>query len=137
MRYIKIFLIGIFFGIVLIKSEAVSWYRIQEMFLFDSFHMYGIIGSAVGLGVLLMLAIKKLHAKSFSGKAIILEAKEKGWKRYIYGGTIFGLGWALTGACPGPVYALIGNGATVFVVVLLSAVFGAFVYGAVRSKLPH
>ncbi|WP_020532303.1 YeeE/YedE family protein [Flexithrix dorotheae] len=133
----KFVVLGILFGIIMTKSEAVSWYRIQEMFRFQSFHMYGIIGSALGLGVIIMQFIKRRALIDYSGQPINLPTKPKGFTNYILGGTIFGLGWALTGACPGPVFVLIGNGFTVFLVVLASAVLGTFVYGVLRNKLPH
>ncbi|MEM9392006.1 MAG: DUF6691 family protein [Bacteroidota bacterium] len=137
MNFIKFLLVGVVFGITLTKAEIISWYRIYEMFRFQSFHMYGVIGSAVVLGVVLLRFIKKIRVKSINGDFISMPAKEKGWVRYLVGGTLFGLGWALTGACPGPLYILIGNGFTVFLVVLLSAVIGTFIYGLVKSKLPH
>ena len=126
-----------FFGIVLVKSEVVSWFRIQEMFRFDSFHMYGVIGSAIAVGVISLLVIKRLNLKSFEGELIVTKAKPFNKVGNITGGIIFGLGWALTGACPGPLYALLGAGYSVVIVVLLSAVLGAFVYGLVKNKLPH
>lgn len=137
MNFIKFLLVGVVFGITLTKAEIISWYRIYEMFRFQSFHMYGVIGSAVVLGVVLLWFIKKIRVKSINGDFISMPAKEKGWVRYLVGGILFGLGWALTGACPGPLYILIGNGFTVFLVVLLSAVIGTFIYGLVKSKLPH
>lgn len=137
MKYIKFLLLGILFGIVLVKGEVVSWYRIQEMFRFQGFHMYGVIGSAVILGVIVMAIIKRAQLQSYDGKQIEITPKERGVKRYLYGGVLFGIGWALTGACPGPIYILIGYGFTVFVPILLSAVLGTFVYGLIRHKLPH
>ena len=131
-------LLGIFFGIVLVKSEAVSWFRIQEMFRFQSFHMYGILGSAIAVAAGSVLLIKRFNVKTAYGEPITI--KQKAWSRgynQIIGGTIFGLGWALLGACPGPLYALIGSGATVMAVALLSAVAGAWVYGTLRPRLPH
>lgn len=133
---IKYFFVGIFFGILLIKAEVVSWYRIQEMFRFQSFHMYGVIGSAVIVGVLSVWLLKKLNIKSVSGEAIQIPQR-KFHKGTVIGGLLFGLGWALTGACPGPLFALIGNGAYVVIVSLLSAIAGTWVYGAIRDKLPH
>lgn len=137
MKFIKFLSVGILFGIILTKSEVISWYRIYEMFRFQSFHMYGVIGSAVGIGILITTLIKSTKMKDFSGNQINLIPKARGWKNYLFGGIIFGLGWAMTGACPGPIYVLIGNGFGVFVVVFLSAVFGTFVYGLLRDKLPH
>ncbi len=137
MKFIKFLFVGILFGITLTKAEVISWYRIYEMFRFQAFHMYGVIGSAVILGAIVVWFIKKATIKSIYGDFISIAAKEMGWIRYLAGGTIFGLGWALTGACPGPIYVLIGNGFTIFFVVLLSAVLGTFVYGLLRDKLPH
>jgi len=137
MRMSRYILVGIIFGITMYKSEAVSWFRIFEMFHFQSFHMYGIIGSAVALGIVVVQWIKKQHLKSVEGREIVIPEKDKSWKRYIIGGFIFGLGWALAGVCPGPMFVLMGAGYTVFVVFLLSAITGTFVYGKLRSKLPH
>ena len=136
MKKISFLLVGILFGIVMTKSEAISWYRIQEMFLFESFHMYGIIGVAVVLGALMKLVMKKTGFKTVDGTEAIFKPKTNG-VRNILGGTIFGLGWAMTGACPGPLYTLVGNGYFIILVVIASALLGTFVYGAVRSKLPH
>ena len=119
------------------KSEVISWLRIYEMFKFQSFHMYGIIGSAVVLGVIQVALIKKGHIKTMYGTEIIFTPKAKQWTRYIIGGIIFGLGWALIGACPGPMFTLIGTGAWVFLFVIISATFGTFMYGVLRDKLPH
>ncbi len=127
---------GILFGIILVKSEVVSWFRIQEMFRLQSFHMYGVIGSAVVVGMISVLLIKKLKVKSLEGELIKIEPKKFN-KGQIYGGLIFGLGWAVTGACPGPLFAQIGTGATVVTVTLLSAIAGTWVYGRLRDKLPH
>jgi len=137
MRALKYILLGIFFGIVMTKSEAISWYRIQEMFRFQSFHMYGIIGSALVTGILVIAIIKKMGLRDIHGQKIWMPDKEMSIPRYLIGGTIFGLGWALTGACPGPIFVLIGHGFSVILVVLLSAVLGTFVYGKLRHKLPH
>lgn len=137
MKYIKFLLVGIFFGIVLVKSEAVSWYRIYEMFKFQSFHMYGIIGSAVVLGVIIVWLIKKSKLKSTEGEQINLPPKDRVITRYLVGGTIFGLGWALAGACPGPMYVLLGTGVWSMIIVIAAAVLGTFVYGLVKDKLPH
>lgn len=130
-------LVGIFFGIVLVKSEAVSWYRIYEMFKFQSFHMYGIIGSAVTLGIIGLYLMKKSGLKSTEGKPIFLPPKDKSITRYLAGGTIFGLGWALAGACPGPMYILLGAGFYSITIVIVAALLGTFVYGMLRDKLPH
>jgi uncharacterized membrane protein YedE/YeeE len=137
MKYIKFLLVGIVFGIVLVKSEAVSWYRIYEMFKFESFHMYGIIGTAVFTGVLLLLLAKLLKIKNMDGNLMTVPPKDKGATRYLLGGTIFGLGWALSGACPGPMYILVGTGAFSIFIVILAAIFGTYVYGLLKNKLPH
>ena len=137
MKYLKFILLGVFFGILGTKSEFVSWFRIHEMFRFESFHMYGIIGSAVVLGAILVLIIKRRKIKGMDGELISFRGKESNFTRYFLGGSIFGLGWALTGACPGPIYILIGNGYIVFILVWLSALLGTFVYGLLRDKLPH
>lgn len=136
-KYIKFALVGVLFGIVMTKSEAVSWFRIQEMFRFQSFHMYGIIMTAIAWGLLLTWFIKRTKMRSTEGKIITFIPKAKSISRYLFGGIIFGLGWAMTGACPGPLYTLIGNGFSVILIVLTSAVLGTFVYGRLRSKLPH
>ncbi len=137
MRMSRYILVGIIFGVTMYKTEAVSWFRIFEMFHFQAFHMYGIIGSAVALGILVVQWIKKQHLKSVEGQEIVIPDKDTSWKRYIFGGFIFGLGWALAGVCPGPMFVLLGAGYTVFVVFLLAAITGTFVYGKLRSKLPH
>ncbi|WP_405199034.1 YeeE/YedE family protein [Christiangramia sp. LLG6405-1] len=137
MRVIGYLVIGIMFGIVMFKSEAASWFRIYEMFRFESFHMYGIIGSALVIGVLGTLLIKKKGMKDVQGEPITFQPKEKSFSRYMYGGIIFGLGWALAGACPGPIYTLIGAGYVAVIVVFLAAMLGTFVYGLLRDKLLH
>ena len=136
MKLIKFFLIGTIFGFVLTKSEAISWFRIQEMFHFQSFHMYGIMMSAMAVGITSVFFIRKFNVKTIKGEEIKIDPKPY-TKGNIYGGLIFGLGWAMTGACPGPLYALAGNGVYVIMVTLLSAVLGTFVYGVFREKLPH
>ena len=136
LSFVKYLLIGAFFGIVLVKTEVISWYRIQEMFRLQSFHMYGVIGSAVAVGMLSVWLIKKFKIKSIDGSAIQLPHKDF-HKGQIYGGLIFGFGWAMTGACPGPLFALIGAGFGVIVVALLSAIAGTWVYGLLRDRLPH
>lgn len=133
---LKYLLMGIVFGIILIKSEVISWFRIQEMFRFQSFHMYGIIGSAVIVGIISVQIIKRLGIKTINGEKIVISPKDFS-KGQILGGLLFGFGWALTGACPGPMFALIGSGFTVVIVMLLSAIFGTWLYGYVREKLPH
>ena len=133
---IKYLFVGSLFGIVFVKSEVVSWFRIQEMFRFQSFHMYGVIGSAVIVGVISVWLIKKYKIKTISGEPITFSSKKFN-KGQIYGGLIFGLGWGLTGACPGPLFAQIGMGAFVVIVILLSAIVGTWVYGKFRDSLPH
>jgi uncharacterized membrane protein YedE/YeeE len=137
MKYLKFLLVGIFFGIILVKSEAVSWYRIYEMFRFQSFHMYGIISTAILTGVLFLKISKKRNLKSLIGIEIYVPKKENGFARYITGGIIFGLGWALIGACPGPMYILVGTGVYSMIIVILAALLGTLIYGAVKEKLPH
>ncbi|OWY23053.1 transporter [Sphingobacteriales bacterium UPWRP_1] len=137
MKLIKFFLIGILFGIILTKSEVVSWFRIQEMFRFQAFHMYGVIGTAVALGIVIVAVMKRTKFKTIYGNEVVFNPKNMSIYRYLFGGIIFGLGWALTGACPGPIFILIGNGYLAFIVVAISAVLGTLAYGAVRSKLPH
>ncbi len=137
MKNLKFLLLGIFFGIVLAKAQVISWFRIYEMFRFESFHMYGIIGSAVVLGIIIVQFIKKNHITSINGTPVIIEPKPKTYKASILGGILFGLGWALVGACPGPIYILIGAGFWSFVVVLIGALLGTFIYGILKEKLPH
>jgi len=137
MKNIKFLIVGILFGIVLSKAEVISWYRIYEMFKFQSFHMYGVIGSAVVIGMILMYFFKKGKIKTYLGDKITVEPKQKGFARNILGGTTFGLGWALAGACPGPMFILLGRGALAIVIVIIGALIGAFFYHAIKSKLPH
>ena len=137
MKNIKYLIIGILFGIIMTKSEAISWYRIQEMFRFQSFHMYGIIGSALIVGVIIVQLIKRYKLESLEGAQIQFSEKNMSVARYLYGGIIFGLGWALSGACPGPMFTLLGNGYSVFLVVIGSAILGTYTYGLFREKLPH
>ncbi|RMG55817.1 MAG: YeeE/YedE family protein [Bacteroidetes bacterium] len=136
-KYLSFLIIGIVFGITMTKSEAISWYRIQEMFRFQAFHMYGIIGTAVFLGAISVALIKRLGIRDLRGNPITFNDKQMSIPRYLFGGFIFGLGWALSGACPGPMYTLLGNGMLVFIVVIGSAILGTLAYGALRSKLPH
>ncbi|HET8839498.1 MAG TPA: DUF6691 family protein [Flavobacteriaceae bacterium] len=136
-KHLLYLMIGIAFGIILFKSEAASWFRIFEMFQFQSFHMYGIIGSALILGILGIQLIKRKRLKSFSGEAIVFAPKKKSFTRYLIGGLIFGLGWALVGACPGPIFVLIGAGFFPVIIVLIGALLGTFLYGLFRKKLPH
>ena len=128
---------GILFGFVAIRSEIVSWYRIQEMFRFQSFHMYGVIGSAVVVGAISVWLIKRGRARAWDGSEITFQDKDRTWIRYVLGGTSFGLGWGLVGACPGPILALIGAGLPAFVIVLLGAIGGTWTYGVLRDRLPH
>ncbi|GGZ77674.1 DUF6691 family protein [Algibacter mikhailovii] len=137
MKFLKFLFVGIFFGIVLVKSEAVSWFRIYEMFRFQSFHMYGIIGTAVASGILFLQIAKKGHIKSIKGADIFVPKKDNGLIRYIVGGIIFGFGWALIGACPGPMYILLGTGVWSMIVVIAAATLGTFIYGVLKNKLPH
>ncbi len=131
-------ILGSLFGIVLTKSEVVSWFRIQEMFRFQSFHMYGVIGTAVASAALSIAILKRAGARTLSGQPISIPAKELGrGYRYWIGGTLFGMGWALTGACPGPLFALVGGGSTVFVGAVASALAGTWLYGYLRPYLPH
>jgi len=137
MKTIVYLVIGILFGITMFKSEAASWFRIYEMFRFESFHMYGIIGVSVALGILMIQFIKRKEILSVYGEKIVITPKDKGITRYLVGGIIFGLGWALAGACPGPMFTLIGVGFLPILVVIIAAVFGTFVYGVLKDKLPH
>lgn len=137
MKNIKFLVIGILFGIILVKSEAISWYRIYEMFKFQSFHMYGIIGSAVFISAILMQLFKKGTIKNYLGNNINIKEKKKGFIRTLVGGTIFGLGWALAGACPAPIFVLIGYGIIPIIIVLLGALLGTFIYGLLSKKLPN
>jgi uncharacterized membrane protein YedE/YeeE len=133
---IKYAVVGILFGIVFVKAEIVSWFRIQEMFRLQSFHMYGVIGSAVLVGIISVWIIKKFNIKTIYGEEIQFHTKKFN-KGQIWGGLLFGFGWAITGACPGPLFAQIGTGATVISITLLSAIAGTWVYGLIREKLPH
>lgn len=137
MKYIKFLLVGILFGIIMTKAEIISWYRIYEMFRFESFHMYGVIGTAVGLGVLMVQIIKRTEMKNIESEPISFTPKNKSITRYLAGGTLFGLGWALIGACPGPMFVLLGYGYFPILIVIFGALLGTFVYGLLRPKLPH
>ncbi|PZD77127.1 DUF6691 family protein [Mesonia sp. K7] len=137
MRYITYLVIGVFFGIIMYKSEAASWFRIYEMFQFGSFHMYGIIGSALVIGMIGVQILKRASIKPLDGSEMSLNPKDKGWKRYLFGGILFGLGWALTGACPGPMYVLAGSGYFSILIVIVGAIVGTFLYGLIKDKLPH
>ncbi|MBB5622106.1 hypothetical protein HDE69_003171 [Pedobacter cryoconitis] len=133
---LKYLLVGIAFGIVFVKAEVISWFRIQEMFRLQSFHMFGVIGSAIAVGMLSVWLIKKFNIKTINGETITFTPKTFN-KGQIYGGLIFGFGWAITGACPGPLFAQIGTGATVISITLISAIGGTWVYGRFKDKLPH
>ena len=137
MRTISYLLIGILFGITMFKSEAASWFRIYEMFKFESFHMYGIIGSALVIGIVMVQLIKRLNIKSFYGEKINFNPKAKSFSRYMFGGIIFGLGWALAGACPGPMFTLVGAGYVPILVVIFTSILGTFLYGILKGQLPH
>lgn len=137
MKYLKYILVGFFFGIVLTKAEAVSWYRIYEMFQFQSFHMYGIIMTAIAVGVIGIQIIKRKQLKDIDGNLIIVQDKEKGSARYWIGGVLFGLGWAMVGACPGPIFIMLGAGFMSVGLILIGAVLGTFLYGVLKDKLPH
>lgn len=137
MRNLLFLLIGIFFGIVMFKSEAASWFRIYEMFQFRSFHMFGIIGSALTSGIVLVQVIKYKRLNHIGGSRIEFIPKEKGFYRYMLGGLLFGLGWALAGACPGPMFTLLGAGFLPIIVVIAGAVAGTWAYGMLKNKLPH
>lgn len=137
MKLFRFLIPGILFGIVMTKSEAISWFRIQEMFRFESFHMYGIIGTAVIAGAILVYFVKRIQLKSVEGSDIRFNPKNMSIARYLLGGTVFGLGWAMTGACPGPLFTLLGHGITSILIVIASAILGTYIYGLLRPKLPH
>ena len=138
MRTVVYFAIGILFGITMFKSEAASWFRIYEMFQFKAFHMYGIIGSALFCGVIITYLLKKLKVKSvLDGEEIQIADKEKGWKRYLFGGLFFGFGWAISGACPGPMFTVLGAGFLPILVVIAAVTLGTFCYGLLQKHLPH
>ncbi len=137
MKLIKYLFVGILFGIVMTKSEAISWFRIQEMFRFESFHMYGIIGTAVIFGIIVIGIFKRFQIQTIEGNDLKLNAKDKSIPRYLLGGIIFGLGWAMTGACPGPMFTLLGHGIWSILLVIVSAILGTYFYGVLRSRLPH
>ena len=136
MKNLKFLIAGIIFGIILVKSQVISWFRIQEMFRLQAFHMYGTIGSAILVGMTSVLLIKRFQLKTIRGETIVIPEKKFHWGN-VYGGLIFGLGWAITGACPGPLFALVGSGFFVIGITLLSAIAGTWVYGLLRDKLPH
>ena len=137
MKFLRFLGLGILFGIIMTKSEAISWYRIQEMFRFDSFHMYGIIGSALITGIIFIQLIKRRQLKTIDSEEIKLKDKNLSFARYLGGGIVFGLGWALTGACPGPMFTLLGGGYFIIIVLIASTIMGTLFYGIARDKLPH
>lgn len=137
MKLIKYLVVGIVFGVVLTKAEVVSWLRIYEMFTFESFHMYGVIGSAVVTGGIMIQIMKRLSVKTIDGAVLELVDKDRSFARYIIGGTFFGFGWAMTGACPGPMFILVGHGYVTMLVAIASATLGTLVYGILKDKLPH
>lgn len=137
MKYARFLVLGILFGIVLSKGEIISWYRIQEMFRFQSFHMFGVIGSSVILGILTIQFIKRTKLKDIYGNPITVSTQDPGYARNLIGGTIFGLGWAITGACPGPLFILVGHQGWVFILAIAGAIWGTFTYGLIEKKLPH
>ncbi len=137
MRTLIYLCIGILFGITMFKSEAASWFRIYEMFKFESFHMYGIISSALGISIILTQSIKKLKIKSFYGEKLTFNSKTKSFSRYMIGGIIFGLGWALVGVCPGPMFTLVGAGYISIFIVIIASLLGTFLYGLLKESLPH
>nr|WP_041230705.1 DUF6691 family protein [Deinococcus peraridilitoris] len=130
-------LVGVAFGFILVKSEAASWYRIQEMFRFQSFHMYGLIGSAVVTGIVSTFLLRRLRRTSLDGQEIKITPKERSYPRYVLGGVTFGVGWGLAGVCPGPVLALLGSGVFSMLVVLVFALIGTWLYGVLQARLPH
>ncbi|WP_117883857.1 DUF6691 family protein [Aureibaculum luteum] len=137
MKFIKFFIVGILFGIILSKAEVISWFRIYEMFKFQSFHMYGVIGSAVVLGILIIQLFKKGILKNKDGEQIIIPPKKNAFKANLFGGIIFGLGWALVGACPGPMFILLGRGVLAILIIVFGALLGAFVYHGVKKWMPN
>lgn len=132
-----IFILGLVFGVALTMGEVISWFRIQEMFRFESFHMYGVIGSAVVLGVLFNLIARKSEWKARGGQPLDIHRYESGWKRYLLGGTVFGMGWAITGACPGPLFIALGAGYLPIIIAIIGALLGTFLYGICMGRLPH
>lgn len=137
MKKIAFIILGILFGAVMYKAEAASWFRVYEMFNFQSFHMYGFIGTALGVGLIGTQLMKRKQTKNVNGNLIKFSPKDKSIWRYLLGGTFFGLGWALIGACPGPIFALLGSGLWSMLIVIVSALLGTYLYGIFRNKLPH
>ena len=137
MRKLIFVLLGLLFGVVMYKAEAASWFRIYEMFNFQSFHMYGFIGSALAVGLVGTQLMKRNQAKDIDGAPIVIQPKTKSIARYLIGGIFFGLGWAIIGGCPGPIFVLLGSGLLPMIIVILSALLGTYIYGIIRHKLPH
>ena len=137
MRLIKFLILGITFGITMAKAEIISWFRIYEMFRFESFHMYGVIGSAVIIGAIAVASIKQLNIRTIKGDQVLFHVKEQSILRYLLGGSVFGLGWAMTGACPGPLFVLLGFGVWPIIIVIIGALLGTLLYGLIKHKLPH
>ncbi|RME92800.1 MAG: YeeE/YedE family protein [Bacteroidetes bacterium] len=137
MRLLSFFTVGVLFGIIMTKSEAVSWFRIHEMFRFESFHMYGIIGTAVVLGAVIIALMKRLRVRTLRNTFVSYSPMKLSPKRHLLAGSIFGLGWALIGACPGPMFVLLGQGFFIFLLVIVGATLGTFTYGVIKHKLPH
>jgi uncharacterized protein len=137
MKLVRFLVAGIVFGIIMVQSEAASWYRIQEMFLFESIHMYGLMGSAVAVGLIGVWAIRRFKLRDVSGNPIVVEGKDPSWRRNVFGGLAFGLGWGLIGACPGPLFVLTGMGYATALIMLLAAIIGALAYGMVYRRIPH
>lgn len=137
MKYFRFLFIGILFGFIMTKGEVVSWFRMQEMFRFDGFHMYGVMGTAVIVTAIGIFLMKKFNVRSVDNTTLDFKVMSLQWKRLILGGTIFGLGWAMTGACPGPLYVLVGHGQWIVLVIIAAALLGTLTYGALRNKLPH
>tara|TARA_B100001142_G_scaffold195103_1_gene194095 strand:+ start:646 stop:1059 length:414 start_codon:yes stop_codon:yes gene_type:complete len=137
MKLIKFLILGITFGIIMAKAEIISWFRIYEMFRFESFHMYGVIGSAVIIGAIAVASIKQLNIRTIKGDQVLFHVKEQSILRYLLGGSIFGLGWAMTGACPGPLFVLVGFGVWPIIIVIIGALLGTLLYGLIKHKLPH
>jgi hypothetical protein len=137
MKLIKFLILGITFGIIMAKAEIISWFRIYEMFRFESFHMYGVIGSAVIIGAIAVASIKQLNIRTIKGDQVLFHVKEQSILRYLLGGSVFGLGWAMTGACPGPLFVLVGFGVWPIIIVIIGALLGTLLYGLIKHKLPH
>ena len=137
MRSLIYIVLGVVFGVTMYKAETASWFRIYEMFTFQSFHMYGFIGSSLFVGLIGLQIIKKLNTRDIDGEKILIQPKNKSIYRYLLGGIFFGLGWALVGACPGPIFVLLGSGMYSMIVVIISALFGTYLYGIFKDKLPH